>query len=86
MILLDFARMKKRFSVALLTISLVIPPVFAEKTAKAPFSIAERHGSITDIYAGTEKLPKQWVMIQDLHANVGVQKNIAAVLYRLQER
>jgi len=53
-------------------------------STEPPFAIPQRNGDITDYYAGAEKNPPQIiVMIQDLHANVGVQKNIAAVLYRL---
>ncbi len=49
-----------------------------------PFAVPQRFGDITDYYPGPEKNPRQVVvMIQDLHANVGVQKNIAAILYRL---
>ncbi len=52
--------------------------------AEPPFAIPQRNGDITDYYPGVENPPRQLVvMIQDLHANVGVQKNIAAVLYRL---
>lgn len=56
----------------------------AAKTAQPPFAVPPRNGDITDFYPGEENPPKQMVvMIQDLHANVGVQKNIAAILYRL---
>src|SRR5207245_5493250 len=49
-----------------------------------PFAVPSRHGDITDFYPGVENPPRQVVvLIQDLHANVGVQKNIAAILYRL---
>lgn len=77
----------KRFTALFLACTVAAPSAFAaDSLPKPPFSIADRHGSITDVYPGTEKNPKQWVvMIQDLHANVGVQKNIAAVLYRLQK-
>ncbi len=52
--------------------------------AEPPFAIAQRNGDITDYYPGVEIHPRQIiVMIQDLHANVGVQKNITVVLYRL---
>lgn len=85
LILLDSSAMK-RVLPTLLCLSLTYSPVFAEKTPEPPFSIAERHGAITEVFPGGEKSPRQWVvMIQDLHANVGVQKNIAAVLYRLQK-
>jgi hypothetical protein len=56
----------------------------SKPSAEPPFAIPQRNGDITDYYAGTVNPPRQIiVMIQDLHANVGVQKNIAAVLYRL---
>jgi hypothetical protein len=52
--------------------------------AEPPFAIPQRNGDITDYNPGAENPPRQIVvMIQDLHANVGVQKNIAAILYRL---
>lgn len=74
----------RRFFSTFFACSLLLSPAFAEKSAKPPFSIPDRNGTITEVFAGTEKNPRQWVvMIQDLHANVGVQKNIAAVLYRL---
>jgi len=53
-------------------------------SSEPPFAVPPRYGDITDYNPGGEYPPKQIVvMIQDLHANVGVQKNIAAVLYRL---
>jgi hypothetical protein len=56
----------------------------SKPSAEPPFAVPARQGDITDFYPGTEKSPRQMiVMIQDLHANVGVQKNIAAILYRL---
>ncbi len=56
----------------------------SKPSTEPPFAIPQRNGDITDYYPGAENSPKQViVMIQDLHANVGVQKNIAAVLYRL---
>jgi hypothetical protein len=61
-------------------------PCFADSkpSAEPPFAIPQRNGDITDYYPGTEEHPQQIiVMIQDLHANVGVQKNIAAIMYRL---
>lgn len=52
--------------------------------AEPPFAVPPRYGDVTDYNPGAENPPKQIVvMIQDLHANVGVQKNIAAILYRL---
>src|SRR3989338_3443075 len=57
---------------------------------RPPFAIPPRQGTITDYWRpvkGGQPLNLQReplvVMIQDLHANVGVQKNIAAILYRL---
>ena len=57
---------------------------------RPPFAVPPRLGAITDYWrpakgAPTLRLEREplVVMIQDLHANVGVQKNIAAVLYRL---
>lgn len=55
---------------------------------KPPFEISYRHGTIMEYYPGRSKkdTPDQVVVfIQDLHANVGVQKNIAAILYRLKK-
>lgn len=49
-----------------------------------PFEIPERNGNITDYYPGNPAPAHQTVvLIQDLHANVGVQKNIASIIYRL---
>ncbi len=74
----------KSVLVTSLCLVLSVSAAFAEKAPKPPFSIPDRHGSITDFNPGSEKNAKQLVvMIQDLHANVGVQKNIAAILYRL---
>ena len=54
------------------------------KAPEPPFAVPPRNGDITDYYPGEEQHPQQFVvMIQDLHANVGVQKNIASILYRL---
>jgi hypothetical protein len=59
-------------------------PILASTPAEPPFAIPLRNGDITDYNPGAENPPRQIVvMIQDLHANVGVQKNIAAILYRL---
>jgi hypothetical protein len=62
----------------------------ADDFGRPPFAIPPRLGDITDYWrpakAGkTIKLDQEplVVMIQDLHANVGVQKNIASILYRL---
>jgi len=57
---------------------------------RPPFAVPPRLGAITDYWRpvkGAQPLRLEReplvVMIQDLHANVGVQKNIAATLYRL---
>jgi hypothetical protein len=56
----------------------------AAKPPEPPFAVPPRIGDITDYYPGEVAPPRQIVvMIQDLHANVGVQKNIASILYRL---
>jgi hypothetical protein len=49
-----------------------------------PIDFPARRGTVSDYYPGPKGHPAQIViLIQDLHANVGVQKNIAAMLYRL---
>lgn len=74
----------KRLSLAILVLSWSCSGLLAAKDPKPPFQIPERHGTIGEYYPGPDGKPKQIVvMIQDLHANVGVQKNIAAVLYRV---
>jgi hypothetical protein len=57
---------------------------------RPPFAVPPRLGTITDYWRPTKGAQPLHlenesivVMIQDLHANVGVQKNIAATLYRL---
>jgi len=70
------------FAISLLPFAM--PFAVAAKPPEPPFAIPQRNGDITDFYPGPEASPRQVVvMIQDLHANVGVQKNIASVLYRL---
>jgi hypothetical protein len=61
-----------------------------ETNSRPPFAVPPRLGGITDYWTpgkGAAVLPLEKkslvVLIQDLHANVGVQKNIAAILYRL---
>ncbi len=77
--------MKRPFT-ALICLLMLTSSGQAAKSRRPPFSVPERHGAITDFYPGTEASAQQMVvMIQDLHANVGVQKNIAAILYRLLE-
>jgi hypothetical protein len=67
------------FALCLLPFALVVAA-----TPEPPFAIPQRNGDITEFSPGAESPPRQIiVMIQDLHANVGVQKNIAAILYRL---
>ncbi|HVO32489.1 MAG TPA: hypothetical protein VMU17_01160, partial [Elusimicrobiota bacterium] len=75
---------------AALILSILGPPASTlsadESTpaASAPFAVPVRLGSISDYYAGNGTRHNQLVvLIQDLHANVGVQKNIASMLYRL---
>jgi hypothetical protein len=62
----------------------------AEDFGRPPFAVPPRLGSVTDYWRPTKdgkilRLDEKplVVMIQDLHANVGVQKNIASILYRL---
>ena len=57
---------------------------------RPPFAVPPRLGVVTDFWRPVKdgksiNLDKEpmVVLIQDLHANVGVQKNIAAILYRL---
>lgn len=53
-------------------------------TGKPPIEFPSRHAMEVVYYPGAEKNPRQVVVIfQDLHANVGVQKNIASMIYRL---
>ena len=64
----------------------VLPRAWAD-APRPPFGIPDRFGTITDYQPGPEAAPRQIVvLIQDLHANVGVQKNIAAILYRLRRQ
>jgi len=71
------------FAICLLP-SAVLLAADSKPPAEPPFAIPSRNGDITDYNPGSENPPRQViVMIQDLHANVGVQKNIAAILYRL---
>lgn len=79
----------------LLAVSLLVSPLsplFAEDNpyGRPPFAVPGRQGEITEYWRPTKDgkkidLQKEAlvVMIQDLHANVGVQKNIASILYRL---
>jgi hypothetical protein len=69
-------------AIALMPLSMVLAD--SKAPADPPFAIPQRNGDITDYNPGSQNPPRQVVvMIQDLHANVGVQKNIAAILYRL---
>jgi hypothetical protein len=55
----------------------------ADKPAP-PINFPPRQGTISDYYPGPAGTPRQIVVLmQDLHANKGVQKNIATMLYRL---
>jgi hypothetical protein len=61
-----------------------------EPYGRPPLAIPPRIGAITDYWRPKKNPPPiklsqepMIVLIQDLHANVGVQKNIAAILYRL---
>lgn len=76
----------------LLLVGLCVPVFSAEEALDSPpFIVSARLGTVTDYYhppglqAPTPQTPLV-VLIQDLHANVGVQKNIAAILYRLLHR
>ncbi len=72
------------FTFAIFHLPFAMPSAVAAKAPEPPFAVPARNGDITDFYPGPENSSGQWVvMIQDLHANVGVQKNIAAILYRL---
>ena len=60
------------------------PAQAAKAQAKPPFAIPPRQGQLTDFYPGPTASARQYVVIiQDLHANVGVQKNISSILFRL---
>src|SRR5437762_1999863 len=72
---------------ALLTLIFSLPLFLRADEPRAPFAVPPRVGEITAYNPGASKtgVPSQVVvLIQDLHANVGVQKNIASVLYRLK--
>lgn len=79
--------MKKALQILTLSTLFLLPYMAEAETkpaAEPPLAIPQRNGDITDYNPGSESPPRQIiVMIQDLHANVGVQKNIAAILYRL---
>jgi hypothetical protein len=66
------------------TVLASLPLQTLAKDPEPPFQVPERHGSITSYFPGKPDSRQTVVIIQDLHANVGVQKNIAALLYRLQ--
>ena len=81
---------KSKWRIVILTLAIVHLPfamslaVETKPPAEPPFAVPQRNGDITDYFPGAVNPPRQViVMIQDLHANVGVQKNIAAILYRL---
>jgi hypothetical protein len=49
-----------------------------------PITFPPRQGTVSDYYPGRAAIPAQIVVLmQDLHANVGVQRNIASMLYKL---
>ena len=62
---------------------LLLSAAAADKPAP-PIDFPPRQGTVSDYYPCPHGNPAQIVVLmQDLHANVGVQKNIAAMLYRL---
>lgn len=64
-------------------VSASAPILWAAKPTP-PIEFPPRQGTVGDYYPGPTGNPRQVVvLLQDLHANVGVQKNIAAMLYRL---
>jgi hypothetical protein len=82
MILINLRPVKTRLAICLVPFAISLS--LAAKAPEPPFAIPARNGDITDFYPGEKDNPRQVVvMIQDLHANVGVQKNIASILYRL---
>src|SRR5471032_2094509 len=79
----------KRFSLILMLLcglgsaALADKPRDVSQNARPPFAIPPKYGDITDYQPSASGKDQLVIMIQDLHANVGVQKNIAAILYRL---
>jgi hypothetical protein len=89
--LIDLTLMKKliRFVLCLALLAAGAPHIAraeSESQEPPPFAISPRHGQITSYQPGkgADRQKQLVVLIQDLHANVGVQKNIAGILYRLQ--
>ena len=79
----------KRFFLSLLLLGSIAgaaaadAPLDVSQKARPPFAIPAKYGDITDYQPAKPGKDQLVIMIQDLHANVGVQKNIAAILYRL---
>jgi hypothetical protein len=72
------------FVASLLALSSVHPAWSDADKPNPPISFPPRQGTISDYYPGPKGGSQQTVvLLQDLHANVGVQKNIASMLYRL---
>jgi hypothetical protein len=65
-----------------------VPIVLAaeKKFPKPPIEFPQRHGMVTDYFPSPKPSKQTVVIIQDLHANVGVQKNIASMIYRLLKK
>src|SRR5689334_17551565 len=80
--------MKRSFGLLWAAVSVLLlalaGPTRAADTPRPPFAVPPRCGGITDYFPGAPGTQQIVVLIQDLHANVGVQKNIAAILYRLK--
>jgi hypothetical protein len=82
--------MKKRLLALTLCLMSGISLARAAEDVKPPFAVPPRLGVISNYWQpGKSDQPIRFeskplvILIQDLHANVGVQKNIAAILYRL---
>ncbi len=76
--------MKRFIAFLMLILAAGAIPARAADAPQPPFAVPVRLGNITDFNPGKASHQHQTVvLIQDLHANVGVQKNIAAILYRL---
>src|SRR4051812_29498352 len=85
----SLSTVRNLFILTLMSLATLAPA--ATDYGRPPIAVPPRLGGITDFWRPMndpkaslrlEKKPLV-VMIQDLHANVGVQKNIAAMLYRL---
>ncbi len=74
----------KRITLTVFLLAGIGAHAWADKAnTRPPFAIPAKYGDITDYQPPAAGKDQVVVMIQDLHANVGVQKNIAAILYRL---